>query len=361
MFLVVRQSKPHEGAVRPFLNLVHGLSGKIETSIALYGCGGSLVEYVKGLEIPLISTQSRDELLEAIRCNPPDFVVCDDNMASLRTLNSLDINHIAKLVVYAQVLYGAHSIADCFDLGSVDTRDRIVFSLSKWIPFSVLRRIYVNALGNDKIIIANSKATANLLQTFYGIDVQGIVYPPIDTEVFRPSDDTKNSLALTLYLGSRAGDTRIDFIRKIIKEIRKNDHLVNLFGSEMLSTILKHDFTELQYLEYLDDKKLSDIYSQSILTVCPQKWETFGLVPVESMACGTPVLAFNCMGHQETIINGKTGLLAESYVDFLSLLERSLTDNMGKFRETVLRNHVVDNFSIPVCADHLVTSLRKSV
>jgi glycosyltransferase involved in cell wall biosynthesis len=62
------------------------------------------------------------------------------------------------------------------------------------------------------------------------------------------------------------------------------------------------------------------MYSRSKLTVCPQKWEQFGLVPVESMACGTPVLAFNCMGFQETI--GETGgWLVGNEKDFLRILQ----------------------------------------
>jgi glycosyltransferase involved in cell wall biosynthesis len=74
----------------------------------------------------------------------------------------------------------------------------------------------------------------------------------------------------------------------------------------------------------IKEKKLSDMvrwlgavnreylqyhYSSAEVTVVPSYYEPFGLVPLESMACGTPVIASRVGGMQYTIKDGKTGYL----------------------------------------------------
>jgi len=54
--------------------------------------------------------------------------------------------------------------------------------------------------------------------------------------------------------------------------------------------------------------------------------EDFGLVPVEAMACGTPVIALNKGGAAETVIDGQTGALVEEHdlEAYASALSRAL-------------------------------------
>lgn len=63
--------------------------------------------------------------------------------------------------------------------------------------------------------------------------------------------------------------------------------------------------------ERLTEKELVEIYNASLATLCLSTLETFGLVPLESMACGTPVIATNVSGHRETVINNQTGFLVD--------------------------------------------------
>ncbi|MDO8660117.1 MAG: glycosyltransferase family 4 protein [Candidatus Parcubacteria bacterium] len=57
----------------------------------------------------------------------------------------------------------------------------------------------------------------------------------------------------------------------------------------------------------ISDEELVKMYNDSLVTLSLSRFDTFGLVPLESMACGTPVIALNVAGYRETIINGKTG------------------------------------------------------
>ena len=58
-------------------------------------------------------------------------------------------------------------------------------------------------------------------------------------------------------------------------------------------------------------KELNAFYNLADVCVVPSYYEPFGIVPIESMACGTPVVASRIGGLQYTVEDGKTGLLAK--------------------------------------------------
>ena len=69
----------------------------------------------------------------------------------------------------------------------------------------------------------------------------------------------------------------------------------------------------------------SDIYSEymrSDFLVCSSRWESFGLILIESMSCGVPVVSFDCdNGPRNIISDGRNGLLARAG-DVAHLAER---------------------------------------
>lgn len=60
---------------------------------------------------------------------------------------------------------------------------------------------------------------------------------------------------------------------------------------------------------------LPDYYAASDICVVPSLYEPFGLVPIEAMACGTPVIASAVGGLKYTVIDGETGLLVPPQQD----------------------------------------------
>jgi len=228
----------------------------------------------------------------------------------------------------------------------------------KYVPFSFFRNRYVKALRTFNLIIANSKVTATFLHTLYNIGVSGVIYPPIDTDVFEPNGK-KTQKEITIYLGSHLGDTNHEIVRKIVGKVAENGYRANLFGnSRMASQILSEGSKSVSYHSYLSDNELARMYSRSKLTVCPQKWEQFGMVPVESLSCGTPVLAFNCMGFQETI--GQTnGWLANNDDEFLQMLLEGLQGEQKPAQD--LRNTAINEFSINASGRGLEELLEKYI
>jgi glycosyltransferase involved in cell wall biosynthesis len=75
------------------------------------------------------------------------------------------------------------------------------------------------------------------------------------------------------------------------------------------------------------DEMLVRMYNQVIATVYTPVMEPFGFVPLESAACGTPVVGVNEAGLRETVCHGVTGLLTERNPQAIAkALERLLID-----------------------------------
>ena len=66
---------------------------------------------------------------------------------------------------------------------------------------------------------------------------------------------------------------------------------------------------KLKILNLISDEELVLLYNKAKMVVYAPYCEPFGLVPLESMSCGTPVVGVGDGGVKETVINGKTGIL----------------------------------------------------
>jgi len=64
-------------------------------------------------------------------------------------------------------------------------------------------------------------------------------------------------------------------------------------------------------LRLIDDEKLVTLYNQAKIVLYAPYLEPFGLVPLEAMACGTPVVAVKEGGVRETVIHNETGILTQ--------------------------------------------------
>lgn len=113
----------------------------------------------------------------------------------------------------------------------------------------------------------------------------------------------------------------------------------------------------------LTDQEVAYLYSESLLTLCLSKYDTFGLIPLESMACGTPVVALQVAGYRETVIDGETGLFVDfdprDIADKITILlqDKKLSDRMGKQG----RVWVEKMWTWGKHVDHLDEILRESI
>jgi glycosyltransferase involved in cell wall biosynthesis len=299
----------HLGVMRPFVNWAKALSEK--SVLVFYKCPDVLrgMEDLGSFKSIIVQADNIGELVHRLNHNGVNYLISDDYIPRVELLLKLAQRLSARKGVYIQILYSMHALMT-FNISFLPLKERLPFWMMGFVPFSLLKRQYKKLLEKQDIIIANSQITATLLHILYGVEPDGIVYPPLDTNIFRPRKTRKKNQVL-LYLGSHAGDTDENFVTEICKVLKAKNFKILVMGNAILKEKLQKEF-EIYSVFGVSDEELSNIYSQSKLTIYPQKWETFGCVPVETLACGTPVLAFDCMGPSETVLNGKTGWLAEN-------------------------------------------------
>lgn len=104
---------------------------------------------------------------------------------------------------------------------------------------------------------------------------------------------------------------------------------------------------QIVYIGEINSAQKKLWYRHALATLFPVRWgEPFGLVLIESMACGTPVLAFNKGSVPEIILNGKTGFVVNSTDEMVKAVKKAhLIDPLD------CRRRVRDNFSIVSMAE----------
>ena len=175
------------------------------------------------------------------------------------------------------------------------------FSIQSSLSFH--KKIYENLFRfylkiNDKRniaslshIIANSDYTAeNIMKAYKKESI--VITPSVDTDTFYP--EYKRKLYDLLFIGSK-------------DEINGYTLLVEAIA--LLQNKPRVHIVSLSKESVIDDKAMLDLYNSSRIVVSLSRNEPFGLVVIEAMACGRPVIALATGGHRQTVQNGKNGYL----------------------------------------------------
>jgi glycosyltransferase involved in cell wall biosynthesis len=138
--------------------------------------------------------------------------------------------------------------------------------------------------------------------------------------------------------------------RAFFKKLKQSIDLVTdagnpLPGSDYYETIMKpilDSDKQIIYIGEVDSAQKKLWYRHARATLFPIHWgEPFGLVLIESMGCGTPVVAFRKGSVPEIVIHGKTGFVVDS-IDDMAAAVRAI----HLIDPSVCRRHVIENFSI---------------
>ncbi len=112
----------------------------------------------------------------------------------------------------------------------------------------------------------------------------------------------------------------------------------------------------VRMLDAIDHDQLPDLYRAATVCAVPSAYESFGLVAVEAMAVGTPVVATRIGGLASTISHGETGLLVDERTPehFAAALERLLADQAWRHRISEAAIENVATFSWRNVADSIL-------
>jgi glycosyltransferase involved in cell wall biosynthesis len=170
--------------------------------------------------------------------------------------------------------------------------------------------------------IANSATVAARIRRYYRRDAH-VIHPPVDVDAFEvlPEGETGG---FHLMVGELVGYKRPELAVDAFNASGRD--LVVIGGGEMLGELTRRARPNVRILGPQPFEVLRHHYARCRALIFPGE-EDFGIVPVEAMASGRPVIAFARGGATETVVDGVTGLFFhEQTVDALEAAIARLED-----------------------------------
>lgn len=190
----------------------------------------------------------------------------------------------------------------------------------------------VNTVNRVDEFVANSNYIAKRIKKVYNREAK-VIYPPVDVENFsliKQKDDF-------YFTASRMVPyKKIELIVRAFNEMPNRDLIVAGDGPEF-NKIKKIAKKNVKLVGFLNSEALK-IYMGKAKAFVFAAEEDFGIIPVEAQACGTPVIAYQKGGAQETVIHNKTGILFKEQT--IESLKNAITDFESKtFDYSLIRKH----------------------
>jgi glycosyltransferase involved in cell wall biosynthesis len=174
--------------------------------------------------------------------------------------------------------------------------------------------------------VANSGTVAARIRRYYRRDAQ-VVFPPVDVDAFAPVAPEEVG-DYYLMVGELVRYKRPDIAVRAFNATKRR--LVVIGGGEMLTELRALAGPTVEILGAQPFSQLQHHYARARGLIFPGE-EDFGIVPVEAMASGRPVVAYGRGGATETVVDGRTGVFfdeqtEDALIDAIARLERLSLD-----------------------------------
>jgi len=191
-------------------------------------------------------------------------------------------------------------------------------------------------------VLANSAYTRESLYRVYGIFAR-VCYLGVDTQLFRPLELPKADFVLSV--GALNPHKGFDFLLLSLAKMdvarRPPLVIVSNFAEPReqgyLEDLARRLGVSLSIRVLVSDDELVRLYNQAGLTLYAPIMEPFGFVPLESMACGTPVVGVREAGVRETVLHNETGILTDRDPQQFAEAVQSLLNDEDRCRQYGLR------------------------
>lgn len=194
------------------------------------------------------------------------------------------------------------------------------------LPF--LRRMDFKAAQKVNYFIANSHTVQERIKKYYNRQ-STVIYPPVDVEKFTPSKKVGDYF---LIAGRQVAYKRLDLAIDAFNQL--GVRLVVAGTGEEIDRQRPRAKANIEFLGRVSDTKLQTLMAQTQALIFPQL-EDFGIVPVEAMAAGRPVIAYGQGGALDSVLDGVTGVF------FTEQTPEHLIDAVKRFEQIEFRSEVI--------------------
>lgn len=281
-----------------------------------------------------------------------------DNPRLSRRLSRLakSASHSDWYVILADEALGVADYMEDLNLAYISNGDlnlmffnRAFFStetaMKKILSWGIRARIEKHRQLANKcdILLGNSLFTKQLMSFLYSIPFSGIVYPPVDVDMFLPRPQPGVDRYAVAYVRN---------------EREQNLQLLETLASRIeLKVVGGGRIPKSTNLGIVPDSELVRILSAAQVLAFPPAAEPFGYPVLEGMSCGTPAVAFDNGGPLELIDSDRNGWLVSTKDDFVRAVESAVGEGPSESMRDSARKKAA-RFSIQEMSKRLLSYLH---
>lgn len=243
-----------------------------------------------------------------------DVVISSSNAFMAKGVEVPNGTHICYCHTPPRALYGYSTMSDWKKNWFIKICGQMINHYMRRIDFSLAQKV--------DFFIANSKETQQRIEKFYRRDSY-IIYPPVNVKKMTGKIKSKAERDYYFYVGrlglQKHPELAVDVANRLGFKLK-------VAGTgQMLPTLKNMAADNVEFLGAVSDGELWKLYAGAKALLYPVEDEDFGIIPVEAMAAGTPVIAHRSGGPVETIEQGKTGLFIDQLTS--KALEKAIKDS----------------------------------
>ena len=277
-----------------------------------------------------------------------------------RFINDEILNSIKPDLIHSHLLYPAGFLGIIMQKRKnipalITEHSRITNYHRSWFHWQCIKYSFKKAAG----LIAVSDALKNEIISLCHRPVS-VIYNIVDVKKFKLDKLRSDSLINIGFLGGLGNNNKgLDLLLQSASLLETKNFKLHIGGTGILLENyikLANEYgieSNCKFYGEIARDKISDFYSGLDLFVLPSRYETFGIVLIEAMACGIPVIATRCGGPQE-IVTQSTGILIEKEnIHELTAALKSMSANLRSYNKEEIRDYVEEKFGKKVFIERI--------
>jgi len=277
--------------------------------------------------LQLASLQTQRGHTVTIYCNPGSAI---DNIRTVGIEHATEDKEHNNLETFRAALRNNHDIYhshfdDLHYKVAHETTKQIVFTQHWWPKDSVIKLADLNP---KNVWAVPPTQYMYDFDTQSGIRSKGFIHHGIDLELFRVRHAQKNNRLL--FVGRISPEKNLETALAVSKRSGIGLDIIGKVAEKNLpywNTLQSYiDGEQVRYLGQKNHQELVGYYASALAVIFPADIrEAFGLVAIESQACGTPIIMKRGGSRKELVEEDKTGFLCETEDDFTAAVQRADT------------------------------------